>query len=270
MRQTASRLLAALACVLWAGLLFGPIAIFVLYGFSTHWFYPDVLPAEWTVAPFVRLLSNPRTLSALATSVKIALVVTILSLVAGYPAARTLGMRTFRGKSVVYVCLFLPTVVPPVATGIGLNILFLRLGLAGTTPGEALVHLIPVLPYVVFTLAGVFEQYDPHYEYQARVLGAGRARLFFTITIPLILPAMVVAAFFAFLISWSQYLLTVLIGGGQVMTLPILLFAALSGGNPTTISALSLLFVAPLVLILAATSRYLATARIYAGGTLSP
>lgn len=237
-------------------LLFAPIAIFVIYAFSTRYFYPALLPREWTIEPFLRQIQNPRTLTALRLSTQIALVVSVLSLLVGYPAARVLGMRQFRGKAIVYLLLFLPTVVPPVATGIGLNVLFLRLGLAGSGFGVALAHLIPVLPYVVFSLAGVFAQYDPHYEYQAQVLGASNRRVFWRVTLPLIFPGIVVAALWAFLISWSQYLLTFLIGGGRVITLPILLFSTVSGGNPTTIAILSLLFVAPLLLILTATSRY--------------
>jgi len=258
-------------------LLVVPIAVFGLYAFSTAWFYPDVLPRTWTAVPLLRQLNDPGTARALLQSTWIGLVVSLLALVVGYPAGRALGMHTFRGKELVYLLFFLPTVVPPVATGIGLNILFLRLDLAGTTLGVALVHLVPVLPYVIFTLAGVFAQYDPHYEYQARVLGAGSVRIFWSVTLPFVLPGVVVATLFAFLISWSQYLLTLLIGGGRIITLPILLFATLSGGNPTTISALSLLFVAPLVMILAVTSRFLATVggrgsvrrRMEDGGALS-
>ena len=272
-----SRLLERIRLLVILLLLFMPVAVFGLYAFSTAWFYPDVLPRTWTVAPLLRQLDDPRTTRALLHSTRIGLVVSLLALVVGYPAARTLGMQTFRGKELVYLVLFLPTVVPPVATGIGLNILFLRLDLAGTTLGVALVHLIPVLPYVIFTLAGVFAQYDPHYEYQARVLGAGGTRIFWSVTLPFVLPGVVVATLFAFLISWSQYLLTLLIGGGRIITLPILLFTTLSGGNPTTISVLSLLFVAPLVLILAVISRFLATLsgrgamrrHIGAGGALS-
>jgi putative spermidine/putrescine transport system permease protein len=70
-------------------------------------------------------------------------------------------------------------------------------------------------------------------------------------------PSLVVAVLFAFLISWSQYLLTLLIGGGQIITLPILLFSTASGGNPSSIAALSLLFIAPPVLIIAVTAQSL-------------
>jgi putative spermidine/putrescine transport system permease protein len=238
-------------------LLLAPVAIFVLHGFSRSWFYPAVLPETWTLEPFLRQLGTPQTRAALWASLQIALLVSGLSLVVGYPAARALGLRAFPGKNLVYMLLFLPTVVPPIATGIGLNILFLQLGLAGTTLGVALVHLIPVLPYTVFTLASVFSRYDPAFEQQALVLGASRPRIFFSVTLPLILPGLVVATLFAFLISWSQYLLTLLIGGGRIITLPILLFSTVSGGNPTTISVQSLLFVALPILVIIAASRYL-------------
>jgi len=247
-------------------LLFAPMVVFAVYGFSTSYFYPQLVPERWTVTPFVRQITDPRTRQALVLSLQIAGVVSLFSLLIGYPAARTLGMRQFWGKNIVYLLLFVPTVVPPVATGIGLNILFLRIGLAGTIVGVALVHLIPVLPYTVFTLAGVFARYDPHYEYQARVLGASTVRVFWTVTLPLLFPGIVVATLFAFLISWSQYLLTFLIGGGRVITLPILLFSTVAGGNPTTTSVLSLLFVAPLIIIIIATARYLATDRLHGDG----
>ena len=263
------RFVSGLTVTLATVLLLAPLAVFGLYGFSTGYFYPQLVPAHWTIAPFLRQLTDPRTRQALGVSLQIAGLVSLLSLLVGYPAARTLGTRAFRGKSAVYLLLFMPTVVPPVATGIGLNILFLRLGLAGTTLGVALVHLIPVLPYVVFTLASVFARYDPHYEYQARVLGASSARVFWTVTLPLISPSIVVATLFAFLISWSQYLLTFLIGSGRVITLPILLFSTVAGGNPTTTSVVSLLFVAPVIVVLIVTSRYLQTNRVHTQNGLS-
>jgi putative spermidine/putrescine transport system permease protein len=238
-------------------LLLVPVVVLALHAFSTRWFYPQILPREWTVEPFVRLVMNARTQFALGESIGIALAVTGLSLLVGYPAARTLGLRDFRGKGLVTLLLFLPTVVPPVAAGMGLNILFLQLGLAGTLLGVILVHLIPVLPYTVFALSGVFARYDQNFERQALVLGAGHARIFWNVTLPLVLPGVVVAALFAFLVSWSQYLLTLLIGGGRVITLPMLLFSAVSGGNPTTTAALALLFVAPPILAIIITARYL-------------
>jgi putative spermidine/putrescine transport system permease protein len=237
--------------------LLGPILALGLYAFSTRWFYPQLLPNTWTSAPFLRLLSDPRTQAALSESLIIAGAVTGLALLLGLPAARVLGMRRFRGRGLVLLVLYLPNVVPPLAIGMGLNILFLRLGLAGGRFGVILVQLVPVLPYAIFALLGVFARYDEGYELQARTLGVGPVALWWRVIMPLLGPSIAVAALFAFLVAWSQYLLTLLIGGGQVITLPLLLFAAVSGGNPTSIAGLALLFALPPILVIALTARAL-------------
>lgn len=234
-----------------------PLVLFIVYAFSTRWFFPQPFPIEWTTSAFARAIKDPRLFTGLRDSLDIAFIVSLLSLVIGFPAARVLGLRKFRGRQVARLILFLPTIVPPLAIGMGLNILFLRIGLAGSLPGVILAHLIPTLPYVIFTLAGAYARYDENFEFQSLVLGASPVRTFLTITLPLIAPSLLIAALFAFLISWSQYLLTLLIGSGQIITLPILLFSAASGGNPVTIAVLSLIFLTPPVLIIAATARQL-------------
>ncbi|MEL7589948.1 MAG: ABC transporter permease subunit [Anaerolineaceae bacterium] len=243
--------------ILLYGILIAPLVLFILYAFSERWFFPELLPSQWTTRIFNRIINDPRTFSGILESIGIALVVSLLSLLIGFPAARVLGTKVFRGRRLAWLIFFIPTVVPPLAVGMGLNILFLRIGLSGTLFGVILAHLVPTLPYTIFTLSGVFSRYDENYENQALVLGVDRVRIFFTVTLRLILPGLVVAALFAFLISWSQYLLTLLIGGGKVLTIPMLLFSAVSGGNPTSIAVLSLIFVIPPVIIIAASSRFL-------------
>lgn len=242
--------------LIWLALL-APLLTLGLFALSKGWFYPEPFPAQLTPAAFSRLLNDTRTLTAIRDSLLLAILVSLLSLIIGYPAARAIGTQDFPAKKYVWLAIFLPTVVPPLAIGMGLSILALQTGLAGTRFGIILAHIVPTLPYTVFTLAGVFERYDENFEYQALALGASPARIFFTVTLRLLAPGLAVAGLFAFLISWSQYLLTLLVGGGRVLTLPVLLFSAVSGGNPTTISALSLLFLAPPVLIIAATARFL-------------
>jgi putative spermidine/putrescine transport system permease protein len=84
--------------------------------------------------------------------------------------------------------------------------------------------------------------------------------------LPAILPGILVGSLFAFIISWSEYLLTVLIGGGQVITLPLLLFSFANSGDQPITAALSLIFVGPAVIFLALTSRYLTGKHAAMGG----
>ena len=88
-------------------LLLGPVAALLLYAGSVRWFYPDLLPREWTLQPILRQIGNPRTRDALAASLTIAGVTTLLALVIGLPAARVLGLRRFRGRGIVLLLLFL-------------------------------------------------------------------------------------------------------------------------------------------------------------------
>jgi putative spermidine/putrescine transport system permease protein len=74
---------------------------------------------------------------------------------------------------------------------------------------------------------------------------------------PFIAPGLAVAAVFAFLISWSQYLTTLLIGGGRVMTLPLLLVSFQRGGDEAVTAALSLIFLAPTLIVFVTVARFL-------------
>ncbi len=237
--------------------LVAPLLLFIAYAFSTRWFFPQPFPIEWTMETFQHVFHDSQTIPSLAQGLWIASLVGLLSLILALPAARVLGLRKFRGRQLVWLLFFLPTIIPPLSVGMGLNILFLRVGLAGTIAGVVLAHIIPTLPYTIFTLSSAYARFDENYEFQALALGASPWHIFLNVTLRMMTPSLVVAALFAFLISWSQYLLTLLIGGGQVITLPILLFSAASGGNPSVIATLSLLFIAPPVLVIAVTARQL-------------
>jgi putative spermidine/putrescine transport system permease protein len=77
------------------------------------------------------------------------------------------------------------------------------------------------------------------------------------VTLPSVLPGVVTGGLLVFLISWSQYILTVLVGGGKVVTLPLLLFSFARSGDNAVTAALCIIFLLPAVVILFATSRYL-------------
>ncbi|MEL6408270.1 MAG: ABC transporter permease [Chloroflexota bacterium] len=244
-----------------------PFIAFLVNAFAERWFFPQFIPQEWSVEEWVRVFSGRGdVLEALWNSTVIAVGVTALSVLIGLPAARALGLYEFRGKKIVEFLILAPIMIPPLTVGMGLSINFLRAGLGGTMIGVALAHLVPVMPYVVFTLSGVFANYDVRYEEQARTLGANPLRVFWHITLPAIFPGLVVASLFAFLTSWSQYVLTFLIGGGRVITAPVLLFSSAAGGNRANLAVQSLLFIFPALLILLLTARYLSGKNNAIGG----
>lgn len=234
----------------------GPLVPLVVTSFSDRWFFPDLAPEFGWMAWKAMLDPSSNVGTGLTYSVAIAGAATLISLVIGIPAGRALGLYRFPGRQAVEFLLLAPALVPGLAVAMGIHVLFIHYGLADTMPGVVLVHLIPILPYVTMIFTGIFANYEVGYEDQARVLGAGPFRIFWLVTFPAIFPAIAVGGLFAFLISWSQYVLTVLIGGGRVITLPMLVFSFARSGEYAITAAVSLIFVAPTVLILIATSRF--------------
>ncbi len=241
--------------LIWTVLPFLPL---VLWAWSAGWRWPALLPQQWSGRAWSYLLSPPtHALPALATSIVLAGVVTVLSLVLGVPAALGLARWQGRGRVVLETILFAPLVAPPLAVAMGLQVVFIRLGLADTWSGVILVHLLFALPYVVLILASASTALPPIWEEQGRSLGATSWQVVWHVTLPLLRPSLAVAALLAFLTSWSQYVLTLVIGGGQVFTLPLVVFAAARGSDTTLLAAAALLLVAPPIIVLIASAYYL-------------
>ncbi len=246
------------AGLLWAvvaGLIL-PLIPLALWSVARGWRFPDVLPPDFSMVPFHYVFGPVSgVLPALWTTVLVAGVTTLLSLLIGVPAGRALGMHQFWGRGVVEAIVLAPIVVPGIAVVLGLHGVFIGLGLTNTIAGVVLVHLIPVLPYVILVMAGVFANFDSGLEDQARSLGATGWQVMWHVTRPGVAGGVIVAGLFAFLVSTGQYILTLVIGGGRVETLPLLLFSFASAGRNDIAGAIGVIYVLPGVLILLWTAR---------------
>jgi putative spermidine/putrescine transport system permease protein len=246
------------AIIFTVGLALLPIQFFVVESFAQSWFWPSLIPGRWSARSWAYVLSNDSGVFAAAgASLVIGVAVSILALAVALPAARAVAWYDFPGKRLLLFLLLLPVLAPPLAAAMGVHGVFLRNGLVETTTGVILAHLIPAVPYAILMLSGSFSRLDPDLEAQARTLGASRLAVLRFVTFPAIAPGLAVAAAFAFLISWSQYQLTILIGGGRVLTLPVTLVSFQRGGNEAITAALSLVFLLPPLAVFLAVSRYL-------------
>jgi putative spermidine/putrescine transport system permease protein len=253
MRAERLRTLAGAALAAWLIL---PLLPLVVWSVAHGWRFPDLLPRESSTRAWTYALSpTAGVIESYALTTFIAAATTLLAALIGVPAGRALGLHRFRGKGLVTLLLLAPAILPGLAVVFGLHGIFLRLGLTGTVTGVILAHLVPVLPYMTLVMAAVFANFDPHYEDQARSLGASRFQTFHHVTFPAILPGLLTGALFSFLVSWSQYLLTLAIGSGRVETLPLLLFSFASAGRNDVTGAVALLYILPGLLILLVTTR---------------
>ena len=165
---------------------------------------------------------------------------TLLILTPGLAAAWLLARRDWPGKSLVQTAVMMPLVMPPVATGLILLKLFGRRGPLGrllhdtldlniifTWRGVLVALGVMSFPLLVLSARIAFEQVNPRFEQIARTLGAGEARVFFTITLPLAWRGILGGMTLAFARALGEFGATIMVAGnipGQTSTLSLSIF----------------------------------------------
>ncbi len=230
-----------------------PFLALLFWSLSRSWYYPALFPPTLDFTAWEQLFTQgSRLFQATLNSTIIAALVTAISVLVSIPAGRGIAFQYKKyGRAIGGVLLF-TTILPPIAFGVGILFIFNVLGLTGTITGLILAHIVPTLSFSVLLSTGLFAGYDKTIEDAARTLGASPLRVLFQVTVPAIRPGIGVIALFAFLISWSQYALSLQIGGGRVETLPLLVFAYITGGNPQYGSAAGIVMVVPTLVVLIA------------------
>lgn len=229
-----------------------PFVPLLLASVSYGWRWPNILPETFSLRAWEHILtSSSGTWQAVSISLLIAGIVTAVNIMLALPAANALVRNKFTGKWLAQAIIFAPIVIPPFVSVMGIHLTFLRLGLTETIFGVILAHLSPTLPYMIRAIMISYQTLSVEWENQAKMLGAGPIARFFHVVLPHLMPGIAAGTSLSMLISLSQYVITFLIGSGQVVTLPILLFPFISGGDPSIASAYSLLFAAMAILTLA-------------------
>jgi spermidine/putrescine transport system permease protein len=215
------------------------VPTFPLSGFTLHWYH--------------QFLSNSELRGALETSAIIAAVSSVGAVVLGVLSSIALTRRRFRGKSAVSALLLSPLVIPYVVFGISLLLLFHQLGVPRSLLTVVIGHIVISLPYTILVLVPRLDQIDVSLEEAAFDLGASRLRTFRSITLPLILPAVVSAFLIAFTTSFDEYAVASFVVGSRV-TFPIYLYAAVRFPNqlPQVIAVAVVVLVLSLTVVIAA------------------
>ena len=181
-----------------------------------------------------------------AFTVATALGATALMLPPGLLLALVLARGRFRGRVLLETAVSLPLVMPPVATGLVLLLLFAPRGPIGSLLQSAGIEVVFTwravvlamtlmgLPLFVRTVRAGFEQVDQRYEAVASTLGAAPARVFTTITLPLAFPAILAGAMLGFARALGEFGATIMIAGsipGATRTLAVAIYSFTDTGR---------------------------------------
>lgn len=227
-----------------------PVLTLLVWTFTERWAWPDLWPQVFYMRAVDEILRRKEELIKLfASSILISLVVAVLSIVIGTMTARALVLYDFPGKDGAYFLSILPFMVPGTVFAMGVQVTFIKLGLNNNVLGVIIAHLVCSLPYAVRLLMDGTMAVGNGLEEQARVLGATPWKAFYKVTLPMLAPVMLSSFSMAYIVSFSQYFLTLLIGGGQVKTFTIVMVPLLQGGNRNIASVYSTVFLGVTLII---------------------
>ncbi|SEH03600.1 putative spermidine/putrescine transport system permease protein [Nonomuraea solani] len=213
-------------------------------------FPPDGYSFRW----YEHFFSDPAWVSALLTSVEVALLVTVVATVLGTAAALGLTRARMRGLGLAQGAMLAPMIVPGVVLAVGTYAVFLKLQLVGTLAGFVMAHTVLALPFVMIPVAASLRGFDRRLESAAASLGAGRWATFRSVTLPLVAPGVASGALFAFVTSFDEVVVSLFIQSPYLQTLPVKMYASVTREiDPTIAAAATMILVLTTTLVLAAT-----------------
>lgn len=253
-RPSAGTLLRQLLTVLFIVVLLifiiGPLLWLAIRAFATSWTYPHLLPDGWTLKWWRTVFANPQLFSSMRLSVAFAVTTLIVSSVVCLPAAYAFARYNFPGRRIFLIGLFATNAFPKTGLFVALAALFYSFNLMGTFTGIVIVHLLGTVVFMTWIPAAAFAAVPRSLEDAARDAGAGRIRVFFTITLPLALPGILVALIMSFLASFDEAQGTYLVGAPTYYTMPTTMYSLVLNYPRQVAAVFSILLSIPSVVLL--------------------
>ena len=183
-----------------------PFFTFPLAGISTRW-YEDLFTSQsWRFAA--------------SASFVIAIPVTVIATALGVLAALGLTLTNFPAKALAIALILSPIMVPHLIIGVGMFFFYAWLGIVGTLPGMIMAHTVLAAPFVVLIVTATLANFNVNLMRAGANLGANPVTVFIKVVLPLILPGVLTGAVLAFIHSFDELIVALLISGAEYKTIP--------------------------------------------------
>lgn len=251
-RRWAKRLLNIYCGIVFFFLMLPLLVVFPLSFSSAKYlkFPPPGFSWRW----YERYLDTPAWIDATITSLKVAAGTTVLATILGTMVAFSVVRGTYPGKSWVDGLVTAPIIVPNIVIAVAIYGLFAKLRLIGSWYGVMVGHTVYAIPFVVLVVGAALRTFDVAQEHAAMGLGASRLKAVWRVTLPQIKPAIISAAFLAFITSFDELIIALFLSGSN-MTLPKKMFNNIIYEIDPTISAVSVLQILLVSIVLFLASR---------------
>ncbi|MEM1345957.1 MAG: ABC transporter permease [Pseudomonadota bacterium] len=192
---------------------------------------------------YAEALESPTVADLLLTSLKVAGIVTVVSMVVGFFGALAFARYSWRYRKTFQKAILLPIFFPQTVLGLALLMWFNAIGVIPSWHTAVVAHLVWIAPIATLIIAIRAYGFDPALEEAARDMGCSTWAVMREVTIPLLLPGIISAGLFAFLLSWGNFPLSLFTTGAD-STLPEWLYAKMVSGYSPLVPTVGILTVA--------------------------
>lgn len=214
-----------------------PILVMIAFGFNDTTSKFNFVWQGFTLRWYRNLFTIPQLTSALVTSITIALLTTLASVVLGTMMGYSMGKYQFRGRAILDLVLFANVAAPEIAMGTGLLSLFLTLGIPRGYVTILIAHIMFDIVYVAITVRARMTPNDRVLEEASKDLGAGPFTTFRLVTLPLLLPGIVAGGLLAFALSIDDFIVTEF-NAGRTLTFPLWVYGSSRVGTPPQVNVM--------------------------------
>lgn len=184
---------------------------------------PQSFWSELTLEHYIYVIERTRFLELLKNSVINATATTAFAMILGIPAAFVLAKYRFARSEGVLMLLLGSRMGPPVAFGVPVFEMFLRLRLIDTRIALILVCMLANLAFVIWLLYGFFRETDASVEEAAMLDGLNEWGVLTRISLPVVLPGVIAAATMVFIMSWNEFFYSLILTRNEASTVPVLI-----------------------------------------------
>jgi multiple sugar transport system permease protein len=240
--------------------------LFPLYWILTASFKTELSlyarPPQWLFSPILEnykhVLFNIPFFQYLTNSLLIALGTTVGSLILGTLAAYGFSRIKFRGSETLRFLILVTRMVPRMTLVVPYYLMLLKIGMLDTHSGLVIAYISFALPFSIWLLIGFFDDVPIEVEEAAMVDGCTPLGTLVRVVIPIAAPGLAVAAIFAFLVSWNEFLFALILSGPASKTLPVVIAGLTTDLGPLygEMSAAAVMVMVPNVVMTLIMQRY--------------
>lgn len=246
----ASKILIGVFVIFMVVFILGPLLWLAVHAFAGTWTYPRLAPDSWTLHWWSEVFSDPALGVAVRNSLVFSPLVVFFSAIICLPAAYAFARYDFLGRKTFLVGLFAVNAFPKMGLFATLATLFYALNLMNTIVGILIVQVLGTIIFMTWIPSAAFAAVPRSLEEAARDAGASKFRVFFSVTLPMAMPGILVAAVMSFLAAFDEAQGTYLVGAPTYFTMPTEMYTLVLNYPNQVAAVFSILMSIPSVVLL--------------------